>query len=100
MLSTDPFLERDDEVRSEFFAGLHGCCRSSIPRRSRACTSTALKVQPLQVLSYSSLVPRVTTRHPDFFVLNTAQFVNATLNNNEVIRAVSASGTTTEQLAA
>jgi len=34
------------------------------------------------------LVPRVTTRHPDFFVLNTAQFVNATLNNNEVARAV------------
>jgi hypothetical protein len=33
-------------------------------------------------------VPQVTTHHPDFFVLNTAQFVNATLNNNEVARAV------------
>ena len=50
----------------------------------------AQRVQPLQVLGYSRRVPKVTTRHPDFFVLNTAQFVNATLNNNEVIGAVNA----------
>ncbi|MFZ1504638.1 MAG: NAD(P)/FAD-dependent oxidoreductase [Nitrospira sp.] len=48
----------------------------------------AAKVQPLQVLDYSKRVPRVTTRHTDFFVLNTSQFVNSTLNNNAVIRAV------------
>jgi hypothetical protein len=30
----------------------------------------------------------VRTRHKDFFVLNTSQFVNNTLNNNEVIRSV------------
>ena len=48
----------------------------------------AFKVQPLQVIDYSRLVPRVATMHPDFFVLNTSQFMNATLNNNEVIRAV------------
>ncbi len=48
----------------------------------------AAKVQPLQVLDYSKRVPRVTTRHQDFFVLNTSQFVNSTLNNNAVIRAV------------
>lgn len=28
------------------------------------------------------------TRHKDFFVLNTSQFVNSTLNNNAVIGAV------------
>jgi hypothetical protein len=28
------------------------------------------------------------TSHPALFVLNTAQFVNATLNNNEVVAAV------------
>jgi hypothetical protein len=50
----------------------------------------AERVQPLQVLDYSRKVPAVTTRHGDFFVLNTAQFVNATLNNNEVIGAVNA----------
>jgi hypothetical protein len=48
----------------------------------------AVKVQPLQVLNYSQLVPQVRTRHQDFFVLNTSQFVNNTLNNNEVIRSV------------
>jgi hypothetical protein len=48
----------------------------------------AIKVQPLQVIDYSTLVPQPVTRHPDFYVLNTAQFVNNTLNNNEVIRAV------------
>jgi hypothetical protein len=42
----------------------------------------------LQVLGYSSLVPQVKTKHKDFYVLNTSQFVNATLNNNEVIGAV------------
>jgi hypothetical protein len=48
----------------------------------------ARRVQPLQVLNYSQLVPQVTSDHPDFFVLNTSQFTHMTLNNNEVIRAV------------
>jgi hypothetical protein len=48
----------------------------------------AVRVQPLQVLGFSAIVPQVATRHEDFFVLNSSQFVNATLNNNEVIRAV------------
>ncbi|MES2352818.1 MAG: NAD(P)/FAD-dependent oxidoreductase [Pseudomonadota bacterium] len=48
----------------------------------------AVKVQPLQVLGYSQLVPKIDSEHPDFFVLNTAQFTHTTLNNNEVIRAV------------
>ena len=48
----------------------------------------AVKVQPLQVLDYSKLVPQVASEHPDFFVLNTAQFTHMTLNNNEVICAV------------
>jgi protoporphyrinogen oxidase len=45
-------------------------------------------VQPLQVVDYSNIVPGVKTRHPSFFVLNTSQFVNGTLNNNEVVRSV------------
>jgi hypothetical protein len=48
----------------------------------------AVKVQPLQVLDYSRLVPTITTGHPGFFVLNTSQFASNTLNNNEVIRCV------------
>ena len=33
---------------------------------------------------------RPRTRNSDFYVVNTAQFANNTLNNNEVIRSVNA----------
>jgi len=45
-------------------------------------------VQPLQVINYSQIVPKTTTVHPDFYVLNTSQFVGGTLNNNEVVGSV------------
>ena len=48
----------------------------------------AFKVQPLQVLNYSSIIPRVETKHPDIFILNTSQFVDETLNNNSVVKHV------------
>jgi protoporphyrinogen oxidase len=48
----------------------------------------AVKVQPLQVIDYSNLVPQTETRHDDFFILNSAQLVANTLNNNEVVRMV------------
>lgn len=48
----------------------------------------AFKVQPLQVLNYSDIIPKTTTNHPDFFVVNTSQFVNDTLNNNSVVNHV------------
>jgi len=50
----------------------------------------AVKVQPLQVIGYSSRVQAPKTRHDDFYVVNTAQFASNTLNNNEVIRSVNA----------
>ncbi|TMM58213.1 NAD(P)/FAD-dependent oxidoreductase [Maribacter algarum] len=48
----------------------------------------AFKVQPLQVLNYSDIIPKIKTKHSDFFVLNTSQFVNDTLNNNSVVNHV------------
>jgi hypothetical protein len=48
----------------------------------------AERVQPLQVKGYAGLVQSARTRSGRFFVVNTAQFVHSTLNNNEVIRAV------------
>ena len=48
----------------------------------------AFKVQPLQVLNYSEIIPDVQTKHKDFYVLNTSQFVNDTLNNNSVVNHV------------
>lgn len=48
----------------------------------------AFKVQPLQVMNYSSIVPKINTKHEDFFVLNTSQFVNDSVNNNVVVSHV------------
>ena len=92
VLSDDPLLKRtDEELREMFLAGV----RLMFPELKwdeieALHINRAFKVQPLQVLNYSHLVPQVVTRHEDFFVLNTSQFVNGTLNNNEVIGAVDA----------
>ncbi len=48
----------------------------------------AFKVQPLQVLNYSDIIPTTQTKNSDFFVVNTSQFVNDTLNNNSVVQHV------------
>ena len=90
VLSDDPLLKRsDEELRSIFFDGLYLMFPNLRADDIEAVhINRAVKVQPLQVLNYSSLVPQVTTEHQDFFVLNTSQFVCGTLNNNEVIRAV------------
>ncbi len=90
VLSTDAWLGRSDaEISDCFMEGL----RRMLPDfdesgLERIVVNRAFRVQPLQVKDFSSIVPKVETRHPGFFVLNTAQFVNATLNNNEVVRAV------------
>lgn len=90
VLSTDELLKADDAtIRESFFRGL----RKMFPDLDSVGIESvhinrAVKVQPLQVIDYSTLVPRASTRHPDFFVLNSAQFLNNTLNNNEVIRNV------------
>ena len=90
LLSTDSELEKSDEYFKEsFVAGL----QKMFPDFDNndiidVHVNRASKVQPLQVLDYSSKVPQTETMHPHLFVLNTSQFVNATLNNNEVIGAV------------
>ncbi|NOT54893.1 MAG: NAD(P)/FAD-dependent oxidoreductase [Deltaproteobacteria bacterium] len=90
VLSDDALLRKpDEEIQAMFFAGL----RLMFPEMKMEDIESvhinrAVKVQPLQVLNYSALVPQVATGNADFFVLNTAQFVNCTLNNNEVVRLV------------
>lgn len=90
VLSTDPLFSRsDEEITDEFLGGV----RRMLPDFDTGSIESvhvnrAERVQPLQVLDYSQTVPGVATTHPDLYVLNTAQFVNATLNNNEVIGAV------------
>jgi protoporphyrinogen oxidase len=90
VLSDDPFLQKSDaEIRAEFMRGLE----AMFPNLAEAevvdlQVYRAIKVQPLQVLNYSQLVQQPKTLHPDFYVLNSAQFVNNTLNNNQVIKTV------------
>lgn len=92
VLSTDEELRRpEDELREEFLAGLRIMFPDLADKKIvSAKIHRAFKVQPLQVLGFSEHIPKSVTRHADFFVHNTAQFVNNTLNNNEVIRAVNA----------
>lgn len=81
--------QSDNDIRESFFEGL----QTMLPNWKECGVESvhinrARRVQPMQVLNYSDLVPKVTSDHPDFFVLNTSQFTHMTLNNNEVIRAV------------
>jgi protoporphyrinogen oxidase len=90
VLSNDSLLKQpDDEIRKLFLNGL----RSMFPDLKPDDILTvhinrAMKVQPLQVLNYSHLIPKITTSSNDFFVLNSSQFVNNTLNNNTVVEHV------------
>jgi protoporphyrinogen oxidase len=88
--SQDPILRSpDQELAVMFRRGLEGMFgdleRFGIQQLH---INRAARVQPLQVLDYSSKVPRVQTEHPDFYTINTAQFVCSSLNNNEVVRLV------------
>ena len=91
VLSTDALLQKsEDDLRPDFEQGL----LTLFPELSKddivdLRVFKAIKVQPLQVVGYSELIPSWETRHPDFFILNTSQFVNNTLNNNEVVSLVS-----------
>jgi protoporphyrinogen oxidase len=90
VLSDDAALRRPDvEVVAEFMAGFRRMF-PDFPESEIAGMhlNRAVKVQPLQVIGYSGMVQPPRTRHPDFYVVNTAQFASNTLNNNEVIRSV------------
>ena len=90
ILSTHPFLRKSDaEIEEIFLKGLYKMY-PSLNREDIISIhiNRAFKVQPLQVINYSSLIPRLTTKNPDFYVLNTSQFVNSTLNNNSVVEHV------------
>jgi protoporphyrinogen oxidase len=92
VLSDDPLLrEPDGALETKFMQGFS----TMFPAFDHADIvavhiNRAFKVQPLQVVDYSARVQAPRTKHQDFYVVNTAQFVNNTLNNNEVIRNVNA----------
>ena len=90
--STDPFLRKsDEEIQEIFFEGLFRMYPDLQEEDiKRVWINRAFKVQPLQVKQYSEIIPKTATLHPDFFVLNTSQFIQGTLNNNSVTSHVNA----------
>ena len=90
LLSTDEEMRKpDDWFKESFVAGVKRIFNDFDESDIVGVhVNRAVKVQPLQVLGYSSLVPGVSTTDSRVHVLNTSQFVNATLNNNEVVGAV------------
>ena len=92
VVSDDPFLKKEEkEIKALFFEGLKRMYPDfSMEHVVSVHINRAIKVQPMQTLNYSKIIPKVKTKHPDFFVLNTAQFVNNTLNNNSVTTQVEA----------
>ena len=88
--SDDPLWQKkEEELKDIFIKGVHYLYPDF---KEEDIISThlnkALKVQPLQVMNYSEIIPQIETNHADFFVLNTSQFVNDTLNNNSVSKHV------------
>jgi protoporphyrinogen oxidase len=90
VLSDDPMMRQsDEEITRLFFDGLH----AMFPHLNdddivAAPINRAFKVQPLQVLNYSQIVPHTTATNNDFFILNTSQLVQDNPNNNAVVRHV------------
>ncbi|NND15745.1 MAG: NAD(P)-binding protein [Eudoraea sp.] len=83
------WAKSDEELKEVFLSGM----RHLYPNFSEedilsVHLNRAFKVQPLHVINYSELIPEIKTKHPDFFVLNTSQFVNSSVNNNIVVEHV------------
>lgn len=90
--SKEDFLKKsDEEIQETFLEGLFRMYPElSASDIKRIWINRAFKVQPLQVLNYSEIIPKTSTLHPDFYVLNTSQFIQGTLNNNSVTSHVNA----------
>ncbi len=83
------WCKSDDELKTIFLEGvkqLYPSFNETLIVSSHM--HKAFKVQPLQVLNYSEIIPKMRTKNPDFFVVNTSQFVNDTLNNNSVVNHI------------
>jgi protoporphyrinogen oxidase len=80
------FETGENDIRKEFLGALF----RMYPQLSDAdvqhfAISKARVVFPLPVLGYSQMVPGVTTSIPGFYMINSSQIINGTLNVNESI---------------
>ena len=86
----DPFWQKTDKALENIFLnGLQKLYPELDLKTIKGIHINKAKVvQPLQELNYSERIPKIQSRHSDFYVLNTSQFVNETLNNNTVTQHV------------
>ncbi|MEL6588659.1 MAG: NAD(P)/FAD-dependent oxidoreductase [Bacteroidota bacterium] len=90
IINTDPMLQQsDEELKKAFLEGVKAMYPDLKEEEILGVhLNRAFRVQPLQVLNYDQIRPRTRTRHEDFYLLNTSQFINDTLNNDSVARHV------------
>ncbi|MEM6347982.1 MAG: NAD(P)/FAD-dependent oxidoreductase [Bacteroidota bacterium] len=90
IINTDPMLRQsDEELKEAFLEGVKSMYPDLKDEEIIGLhLNRAFKVQPLQVLHYDQIRPRTKTLHEDFYLLNTSQFINDTLNNDSVARHV------------
>jgi protoporphyrinogen oxidase len=84
----DPLWHRDDAaISEECIAGLRAMYPDLDPREiEHVKVARAREVQALATLNYSGeALPPVRTSVPAVYVVNSAQIVNGTLNNNEIV---------------
>jgi protoporphyrinogen oxidase len=86
---SDEFDKPDEVITDEFLEGLKIIFPEFQKKSIRTIhVNSARFVQPLQVTGYSQLIPELNTKHPHFYVLNSSQFTENTLNNNTVSKHV------------
>jgi len=89
-MSSDKILHKsDDEITKLFMVGINKMF-PELEQKDIAgiFVHRAVKVQPLQVVNYSNIIPKINSKHSDLYILNTSQLISETLNNNAVIKQV------------
>jgi len=90
VMSSDKILHKsDDEITKLFMVGINKMF-PELEQKDIAgiFVHRAVKVQPLQVVNYSNIIPKINSKHSDLYILNTSQLISETLNNNAVIKQV------------
>jgi len=83
------FERSDEEIIDEFISGVEKVLQNFNRKTlKKVVVNRARFVQPLQVLNYSRLIPEVESKYEDFYILNSSQFTENTLNNNTVSKHV------------
>lgn len=90
VLWSDPiFKEKDEMISTRFLEKIYKLFPELKEDHIHSVhINKASTVQPLQVINYSKIIPKVKSKHKDFYILNSSQLIQDTLNNNAIIKSV------------